>query len=219
MLDSGLPPTTRTYKCSSMRGAGNVAYFCPAPRRTTVKHVDVTDRQTPFVKRNGAESTGRWCGNSLLLELTVHVLVPLYARGRASDPCAVFIAWPRTRTLHPLQITPAQPRQNVVSVVKPGSYHCMSARLSSPSSKFAPCVSSCPFVSSLSPSRSKSLRLVWRILISRRSTGPLVRASWPSCLLRMGSTSPVQLAREGVCLVGTKHAMGFEFLGVNFRLY
>lgn len=107
---------------------------------------------------------------------------------------------------------------NAVSVVKPGAYHCMSARLSSPSSKFAPCISSCPFISSLPPSCSKSLRLVWRILISRRSTGPLVRASWPSCLLRMGSTSPVQLAREGVCLVGTKHAMDLEFLGVNFRL-
>ena len=36
--------------------------------------------------------------------------------------------------------------------------------------------------------------------MSRRSTGPFARASWPSCLLLTGSASPAEFAKLFGCL-------------------
>lgn len=87
---------------------------------------------------------------------------------------------------------------------KPFTHHCISDRLSSPPSNESTACSS-PFASPTPPSvrrpPQRSPLLVWRIRMSLRSTGPFVRASCPSCLLRTGSAVLVEPARRFPCLM------------------
>lgn len=101
---------------------------------------------------------------------------------------------PTTRTSGVLEPDSAAPTIQLNSMgrrVTRCTYHCMSARLSSPSSKTFP---SSPFDSPRSPPIYavrvwKSPLLVWRILNNRLSTGPLALASCRSCLCLNGSAS------------------------------